>query len=94
MLKKPHITTKAASLNKKGQYSFIVDKKANKKEIKKNLEKIYTVTIESVNTMRYPGKATSRNTPTKIIKGKRAAYKKAIVTLASGDKIDVHADTI
>ncbi len=93
ILKKPHITSKAGLQNKKNKYCFIVDKRANKIEIKKAINKLYTVSIENINTMRYTGKPVSRNTKKGIIKGKRIAYKKAIVTLSTGDTIDIHTDT-
>lgn len=92
ILKKPHITEKSALLNKKNKYCFVVDKRANKVEIKKAINKLYTVNVEDINTMRCAGKPVSRNTKKGVIRGKRAPYKKAIVTLATGDTIDIHTD--
>ena len=60
ILVKPLITEKADTLSEtRTQYSFIVDKGANKIEIKKAIEKLYTVNVESVNTMIIPGKRKS-----------------------------------
>ena len=55
VLIKPLVTEKISDLNEKGQYGFIVDRKANKVEIRKAVEKMYGVNVESVNTMRYEG---------------------------------------
>ncbi|MBZ4676682.1 MAG: ribosomal protein [Anaerophaga sp.] len=70
------------------RYGFIVDKSANKIEIKKAVEEMYSVTVTSVNTMNYSGKVKSRYTKSGIISGRTNSFKKAIVTLAEGDKID------
>ena len=90
VLKRPLVTEKISELNEKGKYGFIVDKKANKIEIKKAVEKMYGVTVEKVATMRYPGKEKSRYTKSRIITGKTPSFKKAIVTLAEGDVIDFY----
>jgi large subunit ribosomal protein L23 len=91
VLIKPLITEKASSLNEKGKYGFIVHKSANKVEIKKDVEKMYGVSVESVNTMIYQGKAKSRFTKSKVIKGRMSAFKKAIVTVADGEVIDFYS---
>ncbi|MGQ1890812.1 50S ribosomal protein L23 [Thermophagus sp. OGC60D27] len=70
------------------RYGFIVDKRANKIEIKKAVEEMYGVTVSRVNTMNYAGKAKVRYTKSGIISGRTNSFKKAIVTLAEGDKID------
>ncbi len=90
VLKRPLVTEKVSELNEKGKYGFIVDKKANKIEIKKAVEKMYGVTVEKVATMRYPGKEKSRYTKSRIITGRTPSFKKAIVTLAAGDVIDFY----
>lgn len=93
ILVKPLITEKADTLSEsKSQYSFIVDKGANKIEIKKAVEKLYTVNVESVNTMVIPGKRKTRNTKKGVLHGRKASYKKAVVTLASGENIDFFGD--
>jgi len=91
VLKKPLITEKVSTLNESGKYGFIVDKLANKVEIKKEVEKMYGVTVESVNTMRYQGKQKSRYTKSKVVTGRTAGYKKAIVTVAEGEVIDFYS---
>lgn len=93
ILLKPIITEKAELLSEqRGQYSFVVDKKANKLEIRKAVEKLYNVTVRNVNTMIVPGKERSRFTRTGVQRGTKASYKKAIVTLMDGEKIDFFAD--
>jgi large subunit ribosomal protein L23 len=77
---------------KRGQYGFVVNRKANKLEVKQAIEKMYGVTVDSVNTMIIPGKKRSRNTKTKFIVGRTSAVKKAIVTLAEGDTIDFYSN--
>jgi large subunit ribosomal protein L23 len=93
VLIKPLITEKMTDLQEKqGQYGFVVNRKANKLEVKQAIEKMYGVTVESVNTMIIPGKKRSRNTKTKFIVGRTSAVKKAIVTLAEGDSIDFYSN--
>jgi large subunit ribosomal protein L23 len=91
VLKQPLITEKVSRLNESGQYGFIVEKHANKVDIKKEVEKLYGVTVESVNTMRYQGKKKSRFTKSKVVSGRTAGYKKAIVTVADGEVIDFYS---
>jgi len=93
ILVKPLITEKADSLSEsKSQYSFIVDKTANKVEIRKAVEKLYTVNVESVNTMIIPGKRKTRNTKKGVLHGRKPSYKKAIITLSAGETIDFFGD--
>ena len=93
ILIKPIVTEKMTSQGDKfNRYGFIVDKSANKLQIKKAVEELYSVTVDSVNTMRYGGKVKSRNTKSGILTGKTSATKKAIVTLAEGDKIDFYSN--
>ena len=91
VLKRPLITEKVSTLNESGKYGFIVAKNANKVEIKKEVEKMYGVTVESVNTMIYQGKKKSRYTKSKVVSGRTASYKKAIVTVADGEVIDFYS---
>ena len=89
---KPVISEKMTTLGEKlNRYGFIVDKKANKIQIKKAVEDMYGVSVEGVNTMIYGGKPKSRFTKTGVISGKTKAYKKAIVTLLEGDNIDFYS---
>lgn len=92
ILKKPLITEKASAFNERGVYGLIVDKRANKVEIKKEVEKTYGVTVNSVNTMRYAGKKKTRHTKTGVSRGKKASYKKALVTLKEGEVIDFYSN--
>jgi large subunit ribosomal protein L23 len=93
ILIKPIITEKADMLSEKlAQYSFVVDRKANKIEIKKAVEDMFNVHVESVNTMILPGKVKNRSTRTGILRGRKPAYKKAVVTLAEGETINLFGD--
>lgn len=93
ILIKPIVTEKMTDQGEEmNRYGFIVDKSANKIEIKKAVEELYGVTVESVNTMRYGGKAKSRYTKSGIITGKSKSYKKAIITLAEGENIDFYSN--
>ena len=74
------------------RYGFIVRPEANKLEIKKEVESLYNVTVVDVNTMRYSGKSVSRYTRAGLIKGRKNALKKAIVTLKEGDTIDFYSN--
>ncbi len=91
ILKKPLVTEKVSALNESGKYGFIVDKEANKVQIKKEVERIYGVNVENVRTMVYSGKRKSRNTKSRIITGRTSSFKKAIVTLAEGEIIDFYS---
>ena len=93
ILVKPIITEKAEILSENfGQYTFIVNKKANKVEIKKAIEEQFNVAVDSVNTINMPSKTKNRNTRSGILKGSVSAYKKAIVTLSEGETIDFFGD--
>jgi len=90
---KPVITEKMAGLGEKmNRYGFVVIKKANKIQIKKAVEELYGVDVETVNTMNYSGKGKSRFTKAGVIAGRTSAYKKAIVTLAAGETIDFYSN--
>ncbi len=93
ILIRPIVTEKMTEQGEKlNRFGFIVDINANKIQIKKAVEDLYSVTVDSVNTMRYAGKNKSRFTKTGIIKGKTKAYKKAIITLVEGDTIDFYSN--
>ena len=66
--------------------------KTNNREIKKEVEALYNVTVVDVNTMKYAGKNKSRYTRAGIINGRTNAFKKAIVTLKEGDTIDFYSN--
>jgi large subunit ribosomal protein L23 len=91
ILIRPLVTEKVTSLNEKGKYGFVVEKHANKVEIKKAVEKMYGVNVEKVTTMRYSGKEKVRYTKTKIMTGRSNNYKKAIVKLVAGEVIDFYS---
>jgi large subunit ribosomal protein L23 len=93
ILIKPIITEKATSDSELfNRYAFVVDKKANKLEIKNAVEEVYGVTIESVKTMNYPMKRQSKYTKNGVVQAKVGGYKKAIVQLAEGDNIDFYSN--
>lgn len=93
ILQRPIITEKMTNMGEKlNRYGFMVDKRANKLQIKKAIEDMYGVTVETVNTMRYGGKNKSRYTKTGFIAGKTNSFKKAIVSLAEGETIDFYSN--
>lgn len=93
ILIKPVITEKMTDLGEKlNRYGFIVDKKANKIQIKQAVEDFYGVDVVAVNTMNYSGKEKSRFTKGGAITGRTNAFKKAIVTLAEGETIDFYSN--
>ena len=71
---------------------FVVEKTANKLEIRLAVEELYGVKVSEVNTMRYPGKRKQRFTKSGVSVGKTASYKKAVVTLAEGEVIDFYSN--
>ena len=77
---------------KLNRYGFIVDRRANKLEIKTAVEQMYNVTVEDVNTVNYHGKKRSRYTKAGLLRGRSNHFKKAYVTLAGDDKIDFYAN--
>lgn len=93
ILIRPIVTEKlTAQGDKLNAYGFEVVKSANKVEIKKAVETMYGVTVESVNTVIVGGKSKSRYTKAGFIKGRTSTYKKAIVTVAKDDKIDFYSN--
>ena len=92
VLIKPILSEKANKQTEKmNRYSFVVDRKANKLEIKSAVEKMYGVKVESVNTQQYLGKMKQRNTTRGLAVGRVNKNKKAYVTLKQGDTIDFYA---
>lgn len=88
---KPLVTEKVTGQNEKGTYGFVVAKKANKIQIKTHIEKTYGVNVQSVRTLIVMGKVRSRNTKSKVMVGSTSSYKKAYVTVASGEVIDFYS---
>lgn len=90
---KPIVTEKMTVQGEKlNRYGFIVDRDANKLEIKSAVEQMYNVSVASVNTLNYHGKKKSRYTKAGILRGRENHYKKAYVTLAGDDKIDFYSN--
>lgn len=86
---KPLITEKmTAQTDKFNRYGFVVNRMANKIEIKKAIELQYGVSVQDVNTMIYMGKQKVRQTKKGLQQGRTNHFKKAIVTLNSGETID------
>ena len=93
ILIKPIVTVKITIQGEKlNRYGFIVDREANKLQIKAAVEQMYNVTVAEVNTMNYHGKRKSRYTKAGMLTGRANHYKKAIVTVAGEDKIDFYAN--
>ncbi len=84
-VKAPHITEKAGFLEGKNQFVFKVFNNANKNEIKKSIEEIYRVNVTNVNIINVRPKERRKGR----IKGQKAGYKKAIVSLKAGQKIEI-----
>lgn len=83
------MTSLAEKLNR---YGFIVEKSANKIQIKNAVEKMYGVKVDSVNTQQYVGKVKTRNTTRGLAIGRVNRSKKAFVTLKDGETIDFYAN--
>ncbi len=92
MIKKPLLTEKAtldSELN--NRYAFVVDRRANKLEIKDAIEKLYGVTVENVRTMTYGGGKPKRKfTSRGIAEETKPIWKKAIVSVAEGEEINLY----
>jgi large subunit ribosomal protein L23 len=89
ILKRPIVTEKLTDLQDKGFYAFEVEKDANKIEIARAVEKKFNVTVVRVRTIRHKGKAKSQMTRKGRFAGRTPAWKKAIVRLKEGDKIEL-----
>ena len=93
ILLKPIVTEKMTAQGENmNRYGFVVDKRANKIQIRKAIEDMYDVAVASIKTMRYAGKRKSRFTKTGVVTGKTKSYKKAIVTLNEGENIDFYSN--
>jgi len=92
ILIKPILTEKAnAQQESLRRYAFKVNRRANKLEIKNAVEQFYGVNVLEVNTLVVPGKNKTRSTKSGIISGVKSGYKKALVTVAEGESIDLYA---
>jgi large subunit ribosomal protein L23 len=93
ILIKPIVTEKMTSQGEAfNRYGFLVVRTANKLQIKKAVEELYGVNVESVNTLNYGGKTKTRYTKSGMMKGRASATKKAVVTLAKGETIDFYSN--
>ncbi len=90
ILIKPRISEKASHAATNGKYIFVVAKQANKVEVKKAIEKSYKVTVTQVNIINTEGKKRNYGRTN----GKMSDFKKAIVTLKAGQKIEGVTETI
>ncbi|MGC9968700.1 MAG: 50S ribosomal protein L23 [Minisyncoccia bacterium] len=86
LIKKPWVTEKSTELSALGKYVFIVEPGATKQEIKKAVKAVYKVDAVAVNVVNRPAK---RKRFGANIKGAQKGYRKAIVTLKAGQKIDI-----
>jgi len=93
ILQKPILTEKASVLTEKSnRFTFRVDPRANKLQIKAAIEKMYGVNILAINTLIVSGKVKSRNTKGGLVTGRSPRFKKAVVTLKAGETIDYYAN--
>jgi len=91
VIKKPIITEKATDLSENyNRFTFAVDRMANKIEIKSAIESMYGVQVTEVRTMNYGGgKSSTKYTNKGIVEQRNRKWKKAIVTVADGETIDL-----
>jgi large subunit ribosomal protein L23 len=82
---RPVVSEKSYAGLDQNTYTFLVDKRANKTEIKEAIQQIWNVKVTSVRTLNRKGKTKRR----RFTVGKRADEKRAIVTLIEGDKIEI-----
>jgi large subunit ribosomal protein L23 len=85
ILLRPVVSEKSYGLLDEGKYTFVVAPDANKTQIKQAVEEVFRVKVTGVNTLNRQGKRRR----TRFGYGKRADTKRAIVTLAEGDRIDI-----
>ncbi len=87
---KPLVTEKLTNLQEKGIYAFAVDPAANKIQIALAISRKFNVTVVNVRTMNFRGKMKTQMTRKGRFEGKTSRFKKAIVTLKEGDKINLY----
>jgi len=93
IIKKPIITEKMTAVSEKfNRYGFVVDRRADKLQIKKAVEELYNVEVESVNTLIQRGKDATKYTKAGLIRGKKNSFKKAIVQLKGEHRIDFYSN--
>ncbi len=84
VIRRPIITEQTMLNAENGKYTFEVDRRANKHQIKRAVEELFDVDVQKVNTMRMPGKRRRMG----IFEGRTPEWKKVIVKLGDGDEID------
>ena len=84
IIKKPIVTEKSTRLMEMNKYCFVVDRRANKIQIKEAIETIFNVRVLDVNTMQMLGKMKRMGRH----EGRRPSWKKAVVTLEPGSRIE------
>lgn len=90
---KPVVTEKANAISEKGnRYTFKVSPEMTKGQIVAAIEELYDVKVVGISTMRYDGKRKQRYTKSGLLRGKQAAFKKAVVTIAEGQTIDFYSN--
>ena len=90
---RPVVTEKSQQLSSVlNKFVFVVEKTASKHQIKVAIQEQFEVKVQDVNTTRMPAKLKTRFTKRGLQKGRRSAYKKAIVTLKAGETIDFYGD--
>lgn len=87
VIRKPLVTEKSMKLKEKGTYTFIVDKAANKAEVKQAIETAFQVKVADVRTLIIKGK--TKRMKNMLLEGRRKDWKKAYVTLKEGQKLDI-----
>lgn len=93
VLIKPVLSEKGNEMaEKNNRYTFVVNRKANKLEIKKAVEEFYGIRVEDVHTLVIPSKLKQRYTKAGYLVGRKPAKKKAIVQVAEGDTIDLYSN--
>jgi len=93
VLVRPAITEKSEMLaEKENKFTFIVDKRSTKGQIKNAIQDMYNVTVLNVNTNIIPAKKKLKSTKAGYVMGGKPAYKKAVVTVADGDTIDYYGE--
>ena len=89
---RPVLSEKSQDLGEENKFVFVVEKTASKHQIRVAIEEQFDVKVTSINTLRMPAKLKSRFTKRGLQKGRRPAYKKAIVQLPAGETIDFYGE--
>lgn len=93
VLVKPAITEKSELLaENENKYTFIVDKRASKLQIKEAIERMYDVSVRHVNTNIIPAKKKLKATKAGYVMGGKPAFKKAVITVSEDDFIDYYGE--